>query len=179
MIEITPFVNQFPVFFLGSLIAVIYKYILQDYNITQNYIKKYKTLDSIVSFLCVVMLIIGLRAPEWIRIEKLDMTPFYSIYWSIFLIFTLMGSPNYVSLFFQNSMFLQQCGKYSFGIYLFHRMAQYFLGQKFKFLNEMKVDFVITHIFLSFIIGYLFYQLVEKNLLKLASKINKKIFEFK
>jgi peptidoglycan/LPS O-acetylase OafA/YrhL len=81
-----------------------------------------------------------------------------------------------ISAFF-NSSFMMSCGKYSFGIYLFHPMViEIFIrlrrshGVKFTY----QFEFVITIFVFTYFVGLVWFHLLENTLIKFANKVCKK-----
>ncbi len=81
----------------------------------------------------------------------------------------LIGSPNDFTNWLQNFKVLRLFGKYSFGTYLLQGVAQIVYSQRFYF------DRIIAVFSMSLVCGFLFYHIVEKNSIKTAVWITKKL----
>ena len=74
--------------------------------------------------------------------------------------------------------FFKSCGTFSFGIYLFHPAAIDLIIKNEPYFSIFKLRLTFS-ILLSYFFGFLFYELVEKYLIKLADFLCKKIESFK
>lgn len=75
----------------------------------------------------------------------------------------LIGNSNFYVL---KHKFLQSIGKYSYSIYLWHWVIIFML---YRYTN-MNFEFIISGIFVSFILGFLSYELIEKKGLNKTNK---------
>ena len=113
-----------------------------------------------------------------IKLSSLYLTPsikdshffLISLYWTIFMLLLILSKDNFLTHFF-NGTFLHYCGKFSFGIYLFHMG---FIGYFYANYNDkvkLKFEIVLYSFIGSFFVGALFYYLIERPLMKFAKKI--------
>lgn len=103
----------------------------------------------------------------------------------LLFILVLIGAPNFITEFLENKI-LQNLGKYSFGIYLWHVMcidivnyeskmflenkqSRYYLG---RLSNTEKFMMLFLH---SYICGWLFFNLIESPLMRIANFLCEKI----
>ena len=171
----SPTAYYFFVMYLGSLVAYIFKR-FEDFKVT-NVIKSFPFLDSLLGFLCFVVLVVGMRAPY--SYGERDFFR-YGNFWSMYLLLMLVSAPNLFSKWMGNAFFMRQFGKFSFGAYLFHQMshrivAKYQFFGFYTFTNG--IDRLIFAIFLTFLFGISFHFLVESRMMSISkyliSKINR------
>lgn len=98
-----------------------------------------------------------------------------AVFWGTILLICLLsdGRTNLIVKFFQNTYFLKQCGKYSFGMYLLHPAGINFIN-RFVYLRSMHLR-IVSCILFVFFLGFLLYHLLEKHLISLANFICKKL----
>ena len=92
-----------------------------------------------------------------------------SVYWTIFLFTFIIGGSNYFTDLFKLKLF-QYGGKFSFGIYLYHMGIIKFFFMHLKKTVKLQFEIVLYSFFCSFVVGFLHYYLIEKQLIKLANK---------
>lgn len=156
---------RFNVFFAASIIAMFFL----NLNLKYEFLKsKY----FIISFKIIVTGLIIYFPYEFLKylnpkVSHITHSTFSGIYLAIIVLLLLIGPQDYfVTKWLENSDFLLKCGKYSFGIYLFHPMVM-----RINRLIKTKTDFemIILIMFLSILMGVAFYQLIEKNFIKMGN----------
>lgn len=170
--------NLWPIitmFLSGSLMAVIF-YELEKNDLLSSL--KGNLTQNIISAITLFLFFFGFKIfSEFWNKDNLEVFEkskliLSSVYWSFFVFLMLIGSPNYLTIFFGQTNFLTKCGKYSFGMYLFHPMVMQFF-KEFKF--ESGLERLISVFIVSFCVGYLFFVLVEDRLIKFANLLCKSI----
>lgn len=162
--------TRFSVFFYGSLAAIAFNIV--DNNPSISCFVKHKISQTIISILSLALVFYGLRFKN----KFFDPTFHSSInfenvsarIWSMVIFLMTIGHPNFLTRQFSRSILLKSSGKYSFGMYLLHSIAimiQYYPTFQMQTLTE----FIIIVVILSYLLGYLFYCLVENNLMKVAA----------
>jgi len=138
------FTTRFTVFFLGSILALIYDDIYKK--------------EKLILFLNRFKFIIGiLSSLMYIKILKYG-----------------SGSYNHhlneYECFFKAGFHLF-AGKFSFGIYLFHPMCLIEVNRYFSGYFVYKSEKLVFAFIVSFLTGALFFYLIEQPLIKLAKKL--------
>ena len=130
-------------------------------------------MDFIVSCCLMVVFYIGLRKsstflsdtkPLVDKYEFRDVN-YFSNYWTIFLLMMLLLPPNRFSSVF-NTRFLKQCGKYSYGIYLWHVYALTLLKENKKVPKTSEFEQALFIVVVSYIFGKMSFHLFEVPLQK-------------
>lgn len=175
-------------FLSGSLMAMMY-YNLENRDLLAN-LRNNQKIQQIISLTLVFMFLYGFRIFSWMwqdqNYEILEKYRFFisGIYWSIFVFLMLIGSPNYVTDLFSQSSFLKKCGKYSFGMYLLHPMCMNIVTSYTGWIWAKKaydknyitgIEKLGASILLSYFAGYLFFIIIEDNLIRFANKICKHV----
>jgi len=163
------FTTRFTVFFLGSILALIYDDIYKK--------------EKLILFLNRFKFIIGiLSSSMYIKFLKYgsgsynhhlnEYECFFKAGFHLFIIYLLMliGDCNFFTNIFKNS-FLKLAGKFSFGIYLFHPMCLVEVNRYFSGYFVYKSEKLVFAFFVSFLTGALFFYLIEQPLIKLAKKL--------
>jgi peptidoglycan/LPS O-acetylase OafA/YrhL len=170
--------SRFAIFYSGSLVAIIYFKLGKNFeNLKNNFLFK-----KIINVLLIFLFMFAIRFfSEFWSIENI---PFISIsyinrgfFWSFTVLLMLLGAPNYFTNIFSENNFLKYCGKFSFGMYLFHPMCMLII--KSYTHTKSVIEQLILVVFLSFFVGYLFFLLIENNLMLFANVICKKLEAFK
>ena len=163
------FLTRFTTFFLGSILGLVI-YFINSIEI----IKKMKN-NSLFRFLLgVISLVLFLKgltrfSRHYNRELRIDMDFFdASLYWSLFLIMFIVGSPNFFTNFFKLGLF-KNCGKFSYGIYLYHMMVIDYINKNYRNTVKLNIEIVIYGFVSIFVIGFIFYYLIEKNLIRIAN----------
>ena len=137
--------------------------------------KSNRIIQYFILLLTILIIIFGVRhfTPYYNkRLSRVKHTFVCGICWSSFIILLLLGTNNFVSRFLSESKLLRYCGKFSFGIYLLHPMVL-LCFENVRLTTYFELVFIIS--FCSFITGFLFYYLVENNLMKMSEFLIKKI----
>jgi peptidoglycan/LPS O-acetylase OafA/YrhL len=97
------------------------------------------------------------------------------IFWSYFLFILLNISDQnfFIIKCFTESIVFKSCGKYSFGIYLFHPMCIKLL--EFSVKTKTVFEKLVLIMLLSYLVGFLFFYLIENPLINVANLLCKKI----
>jgi peptidoglycan/LPS O-acetylase OafA/YrhL len=165
------FLTRFTTFYLGSVLAFIVHLINSN-----EVLKKIKN-NKIFRFLCGAISM-ALYVKGMVRFSRyynkdlrLDMDFFNaSLYWFVFLFVFIVGSPNFFTRFFKIGLF-DYGGKFSYGIYLYHMMVIDYLYRNYRKTVKLQFEIVVYCFLCVFLIGFLFYYLVEKNLIRIANLI--------
>lgn len=172
-------------FFAGSLMAMFYFNIEKRPHLLEKF-KGAKT-QGVISISCVFMFPYGFRIFSYMwqsensKFFQSNVKVLSSVYWSFFVFLMLVGAPNYITNIF-NISFLKKCGKYSFGMYLFHPACLQLVHCLYPFIprctkRDLKTDVevLVAVVFLSYFVGYLFFNFIENNLINLANVLCKKV----
>lgn len=101
-----------------------------------------------------------------------------AVIWSISLYMALLtSSSNNPLVKFYKFKFFRNCGKYSFGIYLFHPAVIHLVASNYLYFSLFKFR-VVFSILILYLFGFLFYHLLEKHLVRLANYICSKLDSF-
>jgi peptidoglycan/LPS O-acetylase OafA/YrhL len=177
----------FSTFLCGSLLAftfLSYENEISQTKICQKIISS-KIFQFLLNLLTMSMIIYSFRS-EYLRDNAGgDVRYLYwykgGLFWA-FTIFLLLLSSNEYSFgrMFFNIKLMKKFGIYSYGIYLLHpaaiRLAER-IKSEYKLINfKNSYEFFALTAFLSFSIGFLFYFLIEKNMIRIATYICKNSF---
>ncbi len=157
---------------LGILTLYLNRYFTQIFNL-------HKIISYLVDFLCYILIAIGIIYNEYLKswpIVSKSNLPGPSLVWLSVLFCMIISKTNKFKIYFlEKNAFLAFIGKISFGVYLFHPMSiqiVVFFKEKHSNISNM-LDLSILHASICFFISWLFYILVEKNMIKLATHICK------
>ena len=160
----------FPVFFMGSLVAFVYKRV-EDRKIT--------ILNKFASFglgcLSLIFQCVAIRVPFAMQPTLLN---YYlnGLFLALHLFVMLIGSANFfTSQMLGGNLALRLMGKYSFGTYLFHVVVVTNIEQVPFVSERLLVDKVLISIGLTCVVAFVFYHAVEKNALRLAAYVNRQL----
>lgn len=163
-------------FLLGSILGIIY-YEYENSARLKNAVKLRFVKDFICIFtFCWTLLAIRYFTPYYnknfeLSYLKLSLTP--AIHCFILLILILIGSPNRFSNLLSENRVLVNWGKYSFGIYLFHPFC--FRLVPLGLRPNSAIELMIINLSIMFIIGRLFFIIIENQVLKLIDVLCKKM----
>jgi peptidoglycan/LPS O-acetylase OafA/YrhL len=159
--------------------ALIYLFTFKIWPDLLEFIKSSKIIQHVLNVITTAFFIYVLRTKHVVTVSHMNLILKFSYFWSLTLFFLLISSDEYsfVKQFF-NKKLLQNWGKFSFGIYLFHPSTYKIMdaivpNALFKIQNSYEQMFVISLIIYT--IGFLFHILIEKNMTRLAHKLCKKI----
>ena len=166
-----------PIFFFGSLLAFVIIYLKEiNYSFGKTILWKIiiNILNLFLGILAVLTSIYYTKNVSNIEVYNFMIRPAYL--WMLVLFMMLISKDN-TNLFkyylLEKNLLLCYIGKYSFGIYLFHPMCillSNYIQDNYSLINNFLPRVII--IFLaSFLIGLMFFFIVEKNLLKFSFKI--------
>ncbi len=177
---------RFTVFFCGSLIAIVYFNIRN--NTTINDFLKRPLMQKIVDNGILVLFLLQFQFFSLALNSNLGVngtnaclykyTFLAGLYQSVSLIVLLFVSSTSPIAKLYNWSYFKECGKYSFGLYLFHPM----IIEIFKEINErFPVNFrlasepiFIIHA-LTYMVAAIWFQALEDNLMKLANMLCRKL----
>lgn len=165
------FKTRFTVFFLGSLVAIVY------YEIRQLNLKLSTKLRFIFGIITCIVYVQSLKYGSSYYNKKLtEYNSFFisSLQIAFLLVLMLMCSPNFFTDTF-NIKLLKLAGKYSFGIYLLHPMC---ITETKLYLSkyiQSKVELLMYSLLMSYLAGALFFHLIEKPLMNFANNLCKKL----
>lgn len=113
-----------------------------------------------------------------ISISRMRSRP--AVFWAISLFMALLSSSsaNHPFIDFFKLRFLMSCGKFSFGIYLLHPAAVHFIKTYEQSFIVFKLR-VLSSICFSYVLGFLFYHVLEKHLIRLANNLCSRLTSFK
>ena len=118
---------RFPIFCSGSITALVFFSLEKYQSNILNFIRSDKIIQLtivLISLLLGIFLVRRYSFYNWSNfciLPHRDSEPFVlSGVLCFFLFLLLVGSPNCVTDFFDQSQIFQVFGKYSFGVYLFH-----------------------------------------------------------
>ena len=170
------FTTRFTVFFLGSILALIYDEICKKEKLIQ-FLNRFKFIIGILSSLMYIKILKYGSGSYNHHLNEYECFFKAAFHLAIIYLFMLIGDCNFFTNIFKNS-FLKLAGKFSFGIYLFHPMCltevNTFFGRYFVYINEK----LLFAFFVSFLIGALFFYLIEQPLINIAKKLCQKLDQF-
>lgn len=153
------------IFLSGSILGFIYL----NYN---NYCVKYSSKIVQIVFQIIQFILILYFPYRFLQCLNPKVTLFNDstkcgIYMTVILFFILICSNEFtINRWLTNSRFLQSCGKYSFGIYLFHPM---FIKVNEYIKTKTDFEMIVIIITLSYIAAFIFYWLIEEKSIKLGN----------
>ncbi len=163
------FTTRFTVFFLGSILALIYDDIYKKEKLIL-FLNRFKFIIGILSSLMYIKILKYGSGSYNHHLNEYEC--FFKAGFHLFIIYLLMliGDSNFFTNIFKNS-FLKLAGKFSFGIYLFHPMCLVEVNRYFSGYFVYKSEKLVFAFFVSFLTGALFFYLIEQPLIKLAKKL--------
>jgi peptidoglycan/LPS O-acetylase OafA/YrhL len=189
------FKSTFTIFYAGSQLAIFFFY-LEKAKIFRAYVNR----STIRNILYVVLNI--LFVSEFILLDYFNRNiPYtlvyqysvpnshyvhsFSVSFKVAIIFILLHVDNgtYITQML-NSYYLRMCGRYSFGIYLLHPMViRVFKNIKENFMPVSFKNYIFYYAFTSvfitvvmtYLVGLVWFHVVENTLIKVASKLSKSI----
>lgn len=161
--------------FLGTGALVAYLHIFNNRNL-EFFMIFSKKLWLLIIFILLIILIFS----NSYLITYSYGSVIYFVIKAIFLFFLLLLLTANVQRPFElsNITFLKNMAIYTYGLYMYHRIAGFILETSFykilKFDNSMLIDgiLMVFQFCLTFIMAYLSYQYMEKPLLKLKNKFS-------
>ena len=172
------FLDHWPIFFLGSLIAYFYVRLAEDRGLTLD---KYPRIAACIGWFSVVAQYIAWRFP--VLYYFYPSIPTSVSFWdnctftALHLALMLFGAPNVFTKWMSKCKLLRNCGKWSFGTYMLHAHVIVIIIVKCE-ANGIKIpsdDLFVIIILTAFTVGYVFYELVEKHMIRLAHYINNRM----
>ena len=169
--SITSFLFNMPVFLIGCSLAILIKSIDKHHHrLNMTTIITNRFLNNLIDILTFLMFLIGARLQYFFN----NLCNF-GVYWSIHMLLMLIGAPNNFTNILANFKLLKLIGKYSYGFYLFHGSSMTLWDWQIKNVTDfINIPFykliILTGQALLF--GFVFYNLIENNCIKLAKKIN-------
>lgn len=177
-------IPRFPMFFCGSIVAVLYYH----FEKADNTILKKIIFSRIIQFLIfLITLPLGMYGFRFLCTYFNKNLEFYeagstpSVYFSGFLFLMLIGAPNPFTQVFSRNYILEFYGKYSFGVYLLHPWCLLVKTyQEFNYVTQTELVFVT--LLLSGFAGFVFFYLIENPCMKIGNmfiRLIKRITVFK
>jgi peptidoglycan/LPS O-acetylase OafA/YrhL len=174
----------FSTFLCGSLLAftfLSYENEISRKKICQKIIAS-KFVQILLNLLTTSMIIYSFRS-EYLRDNNGGEGNYYywykgGLFWAVAIFLLLLSSNEYsYGRMFFNIKLLKKFGIYSYGIYLLHpaaiRLAER-IKSEYKLINfKNSYEFFALIAFLSFSIGFLFYVLIERNMITIATYLCK------
>jgi hypothetical protein len=163
------FTTRFTVFFLGSILALIYDDIYKKERLIQ-FLNRFKFIIGILSSLMYIKTLKYGSGSYNHHLNEYECFFKAGFHLAIIYLLMLIGDCNFFTNIFKNS-FLKLAGKFSFGIYLFHPMCLVEVNRYFSGYFVYKSEKLVFAFFVSFLTGALFFYLIEQPLIKLAKKL--------
>ena len=174
--------DTFPVFLIGSLLGFIYCFLEKQMEKTLTFIRTSIIIQVILNLITMTLVVYSFRTTELVNTRVYDLYYRGGFFWMciIFLLLLSTNKYNYVRRFFNNKLMFK-CGMYSFGIYLWHPVAI----QQAIYIDAYKIvrfnnayEFFFAIFLITYFIAYIFYVLIEKNMIRFATFLcNKPIFQ--
>jgi peptidoglycan/LPS O-acetylase OafA/YrhL len=174
---------KFQVFFYGSVAAILYTIL----EANESFIKLVRNSPMIQNLICtatVCSIYICCRYLAGYYYSSLELylcDSIAALIWGLVIVLMILGHPNFVTNFFAQSRFLTSYGQYSFGAYLWHVFVIFiFWASDFLDIVDMRGEIgeAFFSILISYCVGYLFFCLIENQLMKFANYLCKKVDEF-
>ncbi|CAF0866565.1 unnamed protein product [Brachionus calyciflorus] len=166
---------RFPIFYAGSIVALLYFKYESLNNEYISYLNKSKLAKMIIAlFSFYYAAYAALRISPYLRagMDLYGDSIHPGVKFANLLFLMLIGAPNCFTKIFGSNYALEMYGKYSFGVYLWHPSCIYIvvnLGIKTRGLG------VWYYLPLLITFGVLFYYLIENPLMKLGNVLISKI----
>ena len=146
-------------------------FIKLEHNMIE-YLNSFKIFNYTVCFICYVMLIDGLRLgyihSYFVKHNYGIDLKVWGVFWSFYLFLMLIGEPNHLTKCLSESKLLQGYGEYSYGVYLINVTAGFLNRDKLFGPSFNGILFISAF---CYWFSFLFYHLIEKNMIKLANLI--------
>jgi peptidoglycan/LPS O-acetylase OafA/YrhL len=178
--------SRFTIFFVGSQLAIIY-FNQEKMQAFQTFLLVNKSTSKKIFDICLVFLFIAqffLFSAVINNSLNFYKHSFISGLYQVLTIFILLhvDNSNPIAKLY-NSYYLRTCGRYSFGIYLFHPtviqmfriLPDHVPKQYHKYMYEFVFPQVLAIIGFTYLVALIWFYLIENNLMKLASKAVKTI----
>jgi len=174
----------FSVFLCGSLLAFLYLTYEKDLSETKlcKKIISSRVFQMLLNLVSISMIIYCFRSEYLSNNHGGEGNYIYwykaGFYWSITLFLLLLSTNEYsYGRMFFNINLMKKFGIYSYGIYLWHPTA-------IKFADRIKLEYKLIHfknayeyflliVFLAFSLGYLFFVVIENNMIRIANHLCK------
>jgi peptidoglycan/LPS O-acetylase OafA/YrhL len=165
---------RFTIFLMGTQLGILYFNFLKIPNLLKCFNNSY--FKHFMSILLIPLFILQFRyfSTAYGRPSQFQGALYQTI--MIFVMLFAQAQGPISTLF--NSWLLQTCGKYSFGIYLFHPMViEIFirLRQFYSLTFRFQFESIFVIFFTTYLVGMIWFFILENFLIKLANKICKKI----
>jgi len=170
-----------PIFIYGSALACVLKLIEENKFKLINFIKSRKYYMLFVNISTLILIVLTWHANDYININKRkinvlnpNVLPGYLLALAIFIMLISERNTNIFNYLLENNFLFKYVGKFSFGIYLWHPMCISIQNHHGNVINEhfnKYLDIFIT----SFLVGCLFFYLIENNLIYFANYLCTKI----
>ncbi len=169
--------TRFSVFYLGSILALIYDNIYQRKKL-MDFLNRSKLVSGVIALVLFVKILKYGSISYNPKLNEYEHFFKSGLHLAAIYLFMLIGEYNFFTDIFRNS-FLKMLGKFSFGIYLLHPMclievAKY-LGPYLKYRHELLIYALVVSVFT----GALFYYLIERPLIIFANNLCQKLTESK
>jgi peptidoglycan/LPS O-acetylase OafA/YrhL len=167
------FTTRFTVFYLGSILALIYDEICRKEKLIQ-FLNRFKFIIGILSSVMYIKILKYGSSSYNHQLNEYECLFKAALHLAIIYLLMLIGDCNFFTNIFKNS-FLKLAGKFSFGIYLLHPMClievNRYSSRYFVYKNEQ----LLFAFFVSFLMGALFFYLIEQPLMNMAKKLCQKL----
>ena len=166
----------FFVFLSGSVLGLIYHVIENEETFVESMMKNI-FLQKMLNFISILWCLYAYRKSIYYDGHyKLLSGP--GFLWAIFLFILLLSNSeqNVLKKYLENNAILKKFGKFSFGVYLLHPLVIFIFSDtdfilKFIRSNMRSPEVYGAILFISYLLGYLWFLLVEEPLIKRANKI--------
>lgn len=172
------FITFLPVFIKGSLIGIIY-FKIERISILDELRKKYLSGKFFAYPLALSYYLIFrnssrlLAKPKKFDWDDLESINYFSYSWTILLLCMLLSAPNRFTNAFK-TQFLRKCGKFAYGIYLWHSYA-IVLSKDYMPTSNSGFESIFLTVLIAYFLGKIFYYLIEYPLIKLSSILCAKV----
>lgn len=153
---------RFLIFLSGSIAAMVYQQIHKNVNGLHSKIFNFINICLIIYFPYKFLPYLNEK------VSFLEDSSYCGIFISIFILLMVLGpSHSVVGNYLNSSKLLRMYGQCSFGIYLFHPSVIPLIKTFIK--TRLSIEIIIIVNVFSFIIGFLFYFLIEKPSIKVGN----------
>jgi peptidoglycan/LPS O-acetylase OafA/YrhL len=166
----------FFVFFEGSMLAVVFLFIENNLSIYYKFLLNNRIIQNILNLFTILSWYYFYKnSPSFVHTsQSFDYLTKPGLELTLFLFLNLISNSDYngIKYFFENSYILKNIGKYSFGIYLLHPIMILIFYENTNFqksVTQIELNFIIF--FGSYVMGILWFHLLENKLIKLANNL--------